>query len=189
VQAVMVAAIAQSGPRGASTPRRAALRDAALGLAGTIRDNKLDDARRTARSLPYLRGDLRAAAAPVSLLKHIEMDEAMWQFVHPRKGGLGLELKILKLTDARNKRRELLPAELDEDLLLLGRRVAVLAEWIKTDYKPQRKPKEWPARAEEARQAGLELAAAVKARNGKRAWQALSRLENACASCHDSHRD
>jgi hypothetical protein len=82
--------------------------------------------------------------------------------------------------------------ELTDEFEFEIRLVAAIFEWIKDDHKPPNAPKrgplEWKARAEEARQAALNLAGVIKAREAKAAFLALQRMDVACINCHDIFR-
>jgi hypothetical protein len=191
-QAVMVAVYAQSGPAGANTFRRATLRDAALRLAATLRDNKTADARKQAHSLLYLHSDPRAPLGTVHLLdRHIELKEAMGQFASEKGRGLGVEARIDRLlSNAQITQRSELPqAALNDELIWTAQQVAHVAAWIKQDYNPpNKKVMQWKTHAETARQAALDLAGAARARNGPEAWLAMKRVEAACCNCHEVFR-
>lgn len=191
-QAVMIAVYAQSGPGGAHTFRRATLRDGALRLAAALRDKNYPGAQKQARALVYLHPDPRAPVGSVRILtRHIDLEDMMHQFVPERRGGLGVEMKIHKLVGNKdNAKAKVLPREaLDDEMVLMAQQVAHVAAWIKDDYKPpNKKLAEWKARADDARQAALDLATAARAKNGKEAWQALTRLDIACCNCHDIFR-
>lgn len=186
ILALLVAASAQNGPRGADSMSRATLRDLAIDLSRTLRTGKADA--KLLRALPYQEADYRARPGRVPLLGvHADMEEVMQVFRPKPRGGLGIEKKLNAL--AENKTKRVPEAELTEDFEFEARVVAQVAEWIKDDYKPMKKPAEWKARAEEARVSALDLARVIKARDVEKAWPAVRRLDNACMGCHEVFRE
>lgn len=187
IAAGMIAVYAQSGPRGAATPLRATLRDAGLQLAHTIQTERFDEASKQAAALASLNPDPGAVLGAVRLDKHLGVLDVMAQFRPERTGGLGIETKLLNLETAAKKERELPAATLDHDLALKAAHVARSADVLK-EFTPRKAPQAWQQHSEEMRQAALALGGASKAKDGKAAWTALQRLNQSCASCHESFR-
>jgi hypothetical protein len=187
--AVLIAAASQDGAAVPLSPARATLRDAALNLAATIKQGNREAARRQLQTLPYLHPDPRARAGPLPLLeKELSLEEVMYLFSLVPRGGLGVEKKIMTLVDKNRKTQTVPAAELNDELLFQAQVVAQIASWIKQEIKQPKKQAEWQARAEEARLAAVELATAVKAKDGKQTWRALRRVDEACSTCHDIFR-
>ena len=189
-QAVMIAAMAQSGPRGADTSRRLALRSGALALAEEIRSQRFAEAQRRARVLPYLHVDAEARPGKIALLNGpINLERVMCQFSSERSRGLGTEKKLTVLHSAHQQSKELPQAALNEDLELTGLLIAQVADLIQ-DHKPEHaKKKDWPMRVENLRTASKALVEATRRKNGKAAFQAITHVEETCYQCHDQFRD
>lgn len=184
--AVVLAAVAQYGT---PSTERAAIRDAALRVAGALRAGKLDDARKQAGELARPAANANAKKEAVPLLgKEVSFHEAMVHFALKGAGGTDGERKLLALGNNKTARqkKEIPAKELNDDLLSLAYRAAALADLSKghKDATVQKNPKAWAKYAEETRQSALDLAAAVRDKKGEQAWTALNRLNSACYSCH-----
>ncbi|MBY0526677.1 MAG: HEAT repeat domain-containing protein [Gemmataceae bacterium] len=189
IAAIMIAVHAQSGPQGAASFRRATLRNAALKLLSHLKANERREAQRIVQSLPYLHPDMGAALGTVTLLdRYADVEELMHQFRNTRGGGMGTEMQLEKLAAVAQRQKALAPADLHDELELSGLHLAHVADAIR-DYKPGNKlAKDWPKHVDEAQQAGLALATAVRARDGKAAAAAVIRVDRACQSCHEKFR-
>jgi hypothetical protein len=187
--AVVLAALAQSNANIGDKQRRATVRAAALQVADAIRNGNLDDARKQAAALAQLPADPGAKPAEVPLLgKQVTFREAMELFDLEGAGGTGGEKKLRELCqkDTYRRKKALPEKEMNDDLLVLAYRSAALAELsaVHNDATVKKDPKKWKQYAEEARQASLELAVAVREQKGGPAWTALNRLNSACSGCH-----
>ncbi len=182
--AVLLAAVAES-------EHRPATREAALQVAAALRGGKLDDARRLVPILVKPPADPKPAAGPL-LGKQASFVEVMALFAPEVRGGNGGEKKLLALTqDKQAKLKNALSNHvMTDDLLLLAVKLSVLGELSHghKDEVVQKDPKAWQHFAAETRQAGRDLASAVRDRKGNRAWTALNRLNSACEGCHADFR-
>jgi hypothetical protein len=191
--AVLLAAVAQSGNAGGDAKQRATVRDAALAMADAIKKDQLDDARKGAAALPKLAVNADAQAKALPLLgTHMSFSESMKYFAPDKRGGTGGQRKLDVLGEnAQAQKTGVLPrAALTNDLLLLAYTAAVAGDLSRdhNDATVKKDPKAWRRFAEETRSAGLDLAAAVRAQKGDKAWSALNRLNSACFDCHNKFR-
>ncbi len=171
------------------------MRDAALRLAATIKEEKYADARKQLEALKSpLKPDPKADPKPVELLKQIDMLEVMKQF-SALEGGLKLEKQLIKDVldnDQASKTKTAPTTALNDDYLLLVYQTAMINELIK-DHVPKTKegkgPKDWAAYVKTMRADLEELAGAVQKKDGKAAWAALDKVDKSCARCHKPFRD
>jgi hypothetical protein len=186
--ATLIAVYAQTGPEGARTPLRVTLRDAGLRLSRTINQRKFGEARKQLDGLATLNPDRQAVPGAKALLNgDVEFYHLMLSFSRARSGGLETERLLLKLQKdwARDKR---IPDTLmNDELRLAAAHIARVTEAIQ-EYKPDKKQKEWLAKAEDARKAAVALGQTVRAGNGKEAYQAVNHVLNRCDSCHELFR-
>lgn len=187
VVAVILAEAAQQDLAGADAGKRATTRDAALDLARLIRGQEFAKARKLAQGLPSLPPSASAKKEKIPLLgAHIEMDEVMSVFRKLTLGGLEIESEFDRLeNDSEN---QIVPAaDLTEKLELFAYQTALAADLVK-NHKPDKEPAQWRQRSELMRQSALELALAVKAKDGKAAYRAVSNGNANCTACHKTFR-
>jgi hypothetical protein len=109
----------------------------------------------------------------------------MSQFRSTKLGGLGIEELLDELAVAKG---EALPAaSLTDPLRLLAYQTAV-AGVLAREHDPKMKAKEWQSLADQMRDSAVDLAVAVKAKDGKTAYQAVMRLNGSCNQCHKVFR-
>jgi hypothetical protein len=190
--AVMIAAYAQQSQTSANAAERAALRDAALRLAATLKEGKYADAQKQLEGLKSPpKPDPKADPKPVDLLQHTDVHEIMKQF-SPLLGGVKLERELIRdyLDDSKDKT---LPAKaLNDDYLALVYQTLVIGELIK-NHTPKPKagkgPRDWAQYNREMQDGLTALAEAVKKKDGKAAFAALNKVDTACVQCHKPFRD
>jgi hypothetical protein len=184
--AVMIAAIAQDTLTGKDSGARATLRDAALAVGALAKQDKVDDAAKKADELKNIKADLKSKAEKIKLFDaHIDLQELMTQFKLPKAGGQGTEAQLLKL--GQDKKKIIPPASLNDALLLAAYQSAVASE-LTAAYVPPKDAKDWKTYSNDMRTGAIELAETVKAKNGKAAFAALSKLNTSCSVCHDKFR-
>jgi hypothetical protein len=179
--AIMVAAYAQQNLTGADGGQRAAVRDAALQIVETIEARKYTDAAKKAGELAALPADPKAKKEAIKLIdSRVKFKDLMNQFNHPPDGGWGIHREFYQYQLGMKG----IPAtELREPLLLKAYQVAVTADLIgmKTPTKNQ---KEWAAYAGDMKAGALELADAVRAKDGKAGVSAVAKVTTSCTNCH-----
>jgi cytochrome c556 len=192
--AVMIAAYAQNGPASRDAQQRAALRDAALQVAATIKAEKYAEARKQAAVLKGAKLEGKVDQLPMPLMpKYLDLLEAMQQF-SSLPGGLALEReRILSvLSDKEVRKLKALPEKyLTEDYALAAWQMAVIAELIKDHPPPKAKGaglKEWQGFTADMRQAATDLASQIQKKDGKAALAALQKLNASCRGCHEPFR-
>ena len=180
--AVMIAAYAQQNLSGGDAQQRATQRDAALKLGDSIKAKKYADAIKQAGALPTLAADANAKKEKVKLLgEHIGFRDVMNQFNHPPDGGWGIHRELYALQLGM---KGTIPAnELREPLLLKAYQVGVAAEIAQTKV-PKTKEKEWSTYAGNLRTGAVELADAVRGKDGKGGLDAIAKVTNSCTNCH-----
>jgi hypothetical protein len=184
--AVMIAAIAQENLGGKDSAQRASSRDAAIAVAGLVKSKKTDDAIKKAADLKSVKADDKAKLDKVKLFDaHIDLQELMSQFKLPKAGGQGIEAALLKL--GTDKKKIIPPASLNDATLLIAYQTAVAAE-LTADYVPDKAPKDWKTYSHDMRASAVEMAEKVKAKDGKGAFAALSKLNTSCSACHEKFR-
>jgi hypothetical protein len=186
--AIMIAAYAQQNLSAGNGPQRAALRDAALELAGLIKVKEYDKAVKQLEALPTVKADAKAKREKLKLAgKAIELDDLMTQFRQSARGGLDIEARLDALGSIAGG--SLPEKELDDLLVRQAYLIAVAAE-ITADYTPEDKDKvkSWQTYAAGMRQHAAALAAAAKSKDGKAAFRALEQLNQVCANCHKDFR-
>jgi cytochrome c553 len=189
--AVMIAAIAQDNLGGKDGTDRAALRDAALNVAALVKaalvnSSKVDEAMKKAAELKSVKGDGKAKMQKLKLYDdHINLTELMSQFKLPKAGGQGTETLLLNL--ATDKKKTIPPAALNEALLLTAYRTAVASE-LAIDHVPDKDPKSWKNWSIDMRKGSIEFAEKIKAKDGKAAFSALSKLNTSCSVCHEKFK-
>jgi len=180
--AVMIAAYAQQNLSGADGQQRATVRDAALKLADTIKAKKFPEAIKQADALPSLAADPNAKKEKVKLLEsHIAFRNLMNQFNHPPEGGWGIHREFYAFQLGM---KGAIPAnDLREPLLLKAYQVGVTAEMVQSKV-PRTKEKEWNTYASDLRKGAVELADAVKAKDGRNGLDAIAKVTTSCTNCH-----
>jgi hypothetical protein len=184
--AVMIAAAAQDNLGGADGPQRAALRDASIGVAGLVKQGKVDDAMKAVGELNNGKADPKAKVAKIKLFDvHIALDEVMSQFKLTKAGGLGTEKLYLNL--ATDKKKMIQPAGLNDNLVIAAYSTALAAE-LASDYVPDKNKKDWITWSGDMKKYAGELADKVKAKDGKAAFTVLNKLNTSCSVCHDKFK-
>ncbi len=190
--AFVIAMVAQDAMRtgGPDTPKLAALREAALKLAGDTEQKaiKTDDASRQVAVLAQYPNivavnDLPRAPAPVDLLKHFEMADIMRMFDKPIKGGQGVEIQMLNL---ENVRRMYKPKQL-KDWEPSAVKIESLAHVIhKSPVEGgAKKQKQWEQFSERMAHDARATLEAAKSKDSKQFRTALKKLNDSCTACHD----
>jgi hypothetical protein len=187
VSAVMLAAAAQQDLAGKDAAQRAALRDTAIEVARRIANQEYDQARQLARTLPKLPPRAVFTKDKVKLLgPHLEMDELMSAFRKTSLGGLNIEAELDRLeNDSENQ--TLAPAEMTEALQVAAQQTALAGELLQ-DYRPAENAPQWRKSSEVMQRTALELTRAVKAKDGKAAYQAVVQANANCTACHKLFR-
>jgi hypothetical protein len=184
--AVMLAAVAQDNLAGKDAAQRASLRDAALAVAGLIDTGKIADAAKQATGLKDVKADANAKTVKVKLYeKHFKLDELMSQYKLAKAGGQGIEAALLKLGADKKK---MVPATAMTDSLLAMVYLTALSAEPTTDHKPPKDAKDWAAYSSDMRKGAVEMAEALKNKDGKAAFVALGKLNTSCSVCHDKFR-
>jgi hypothetical protein len=180
--AVMIAAYAQQNLSGADGQQRATQRDAALKLAETIKAKKYAEAIKEAGTIPSLAADPKAKKEKVKLLgEHVAFRNLMNQFNHPPDGGWGIHREFYAFQLGM---KGAIPAnDLREPLLLKAYQVGVTAELVQTKV-PKSKEKEWNTYASDLRKGAVELADAVKGKDGRSGLDAIAKVTTSCTNCH-----
>lgn len=201
--AVLIAALAQDNLTGKDAAQRATLRDAALKLAGLLKNEPakvVDDAIKLAEGLKGLKPDPKAQLAQVRLFDaHIDLAETMSFFKLPKAGGQGAEVQLLKL--GTDKKKMIPAAALSDSLLVAAYQTALVADLsvayvpkevkvmdVKTKEVKETDVKDWQTYTLDMKKSALELAEKVKANDGKAAFLALQKLNTSCTVCHDKFR-
>lgn len=186
--ALMIAAYAQQNLDGANGQQRATVRDAALEMAALIRAKKYAEALKLLEALPTLRANPKAKKEKAMLFgMGINYEDTMVQFRQPARGGLGIGGQLEDL--GANPDGKLADKELTPQLATTAYLTAIVGELIK-GYVPENKlkVKEWQTYAHDMRQQAIALAEAAKGKDGKAAFQALTRLNQTCEKCHKAFR-
>ncbi|MGE3808314.1 MAG: HEAT repeat domain-containing protein [Gemmataceae bacterium] len=192
--AAMIAAHAQRGPTGASSPLHASLRDQALRLGTFIRQQQYIEARKQADALPFLTPNAQAALGRVQILNRTVTVDELMHFSFSRRGGMGgLELVFLKLEKAGSKEKGLPAAALTDELWLQAAYTASVAQMlpgypIGKSNGGNHTQANWDKQAGAMAQHAVELSRAVQRRDGIASRTALLRLNTACLNCHEVFR-
>jgi hypothetical protein len=186
--AMVLAALARYSEAPNNSSRRAAVREVALKVAGALKENDIDLARKHAGSLAKPPEAPKTSASGPMIGKQITFKEIMHHYSGRSVGGTGGEKKIGDLADNKDLRKaqKLPDKELNDELILLALRSAAVGELIKehTDAKVKKAPAAWKDYAEEMRKYSLELAKAAKGKDGAAAWKAVDKLNGSCDGCH-----
>jgi hypothetical protein len=183
---VMLAEFAQQNLKGPDAQQRATVRDAALVIAGMIQKKQFAEALKEVERLPSLPVNPDAKKEKVKLLgPYLDVEELMGQFRSEKVGGLGIEARLDQLNV--EKGGTVSAAAMTDELRLLAVRTAIAAE-LAREHTPDKKPKQWQNFADQMRKSAGELADAVKAKDGKSAFGAATRLNNSCNDCHKEFR-
>jgi hypothetical protein len=183
--AVMLAAFAQQNLAGADGGKRATIRDTALEIAALIRKKDHAAALKQLDTLPTLAADPKVKKEPIKLEAKIDYKDVMTQFRAPSAGGLGIEDRLDTL--GRNVDDTVPAKDLTEVVLHDAYRSAVAAELLH-GHQPKEDAKEWHKLADAMRRQSLDLATAVKVKDGKAAYQAVQQLNRTCDKCHQQFR-
>jgi hypothetical protein len=182
--AVLVLAIAgQDAPTPAGVRQRLLARDTALALNAALDKRDFAGARRIVEELAKPPADAKPAAGPVQILdKAVAFGDLMHQF-----NELGGSAKKLPTLVGGKKSGKIPAAALTPELQLLGWQAAAVGQLSAGHNDPKttaKDPKAWRTYADELKQSGLDLAEAVKAKDGAAAWAAANRMQNSCTDCH-----
>ncbi len=183
VAVMLIAAAAQRNLAGPDAAQRATTRDAALEVADLIREEKFDQVRRRLAELPKLKPDAKARKEKRKLLgPRLDVEDLMTQFRPAKVGGLGLEAKF----DALGSKAD---AVTPNAQLLLDAYLTVVTAELTAEHAPRAKAADWMSWAQAMRKEALALGEAAQARDGKAAFQAVTRLNRACNRCHQAFRN
>jgi hypothetical protein len=184
--AVMIAAYAQTNLKGPDAQQRATVRDAALKLAEAIRKEKFADARKQADALPKLKANPAAKTEPVKLIDaHVRFPDLMNQFDFPPKGGWGIDRELY--AHRLGMKSKVPVRDLTEKMMMMGYQVAVTGDLAHTKA-PAMNQKEWSTFTTDLRAGGVELAEAVKKKDGEAAMFAIAKVTTTCSNCHKVFR-
>jgi hypothetical protein len=179
--ALMVAAYAQENLQGAEGQQRATVRDAALKIADAIDAKKYAEASKQASELASLKANPAAKKEKIKLIDdRVKFKDLMNQFNHPPEGGWGIHREFYQYQLGMKG----IPAtSLADPLLLKAYQVGVTAE-LMNDKTPSKNQKEWATYAGDLKAGALELAEAVRAKDGKAGVTAITKVTTSCTSCH-----
>jgi hypothetical protein len=185
--AVMLAAYAQTNLSGPDAALRATQRDAALKLADTIKNKKYADASKQADGIAKLKADPNAKKEKIKLIDtHVKLPDLMNQFDFPPKGGWGIDRDLYAY---RLGMKSKVPTrELNDKLMLIGYQVAVTGDLAHSKQAP-RDEKDWAQHTGTIRIGGVELADAVKKKDGEAAMNAIAKITTSCSGCHKAFRN
>ncbi len=183
--AILIAEVAQQSLDGPDAAQRATLRDAALELAATIRKKDFPAALKQVDALKTLKFDPKAKKERVKLDDRTDYKELMQQYRHENLGGLGYEDLFTDLGSSPDKA---VPAKaLTDDLRRAAYHSVVVAD-LMAFHVPKMKADEWKKACTAMKQDALDLAAAVKAKDGATAYKTVVRLNETCNRCHQEFR-
>ncbi len=190
---------------GADAGRAAAVRDAAVAMADTLKQKQYDKAKKQAEALAELKADAPGKPGVVALHRPAERDDVtaatMLLFAVRTRGGLGVDSRPAKNVDGIEarlmalSRKPMTQADLEkhaDEIARAAYATAVLGQIThalapeKDDGKKKRA--EWIAWSEEMRDAARQLAEAARAKNPKEVRAAASKVNATCTSCHDVFR-
>jgi len=184
--AVLLAAAAQDNLAGKDGAQRATLRDAAVQIVEQVKKGQVNEAVKLAGGLKDLKADAKAKTEKVKLFDaHIDLDILMSAYKLPKAGGQGWEKLLLNL--ATDKKKTIPPTGLNDALLQAAYQSALIAD-LSAAYVPAKDKKDWDSLCVDMKKGSLELAEKVKAKDGKAAFAALSKLNTSCSVCHDKFR-
>jgi hypothetical protein len=184
--AVMLAAYAQQNLSGADGQLRATVRDAALKIEDTIDKKQYADASKQAAAIAKLEADPKASKEKVKLIDvHVRVRDLMNQFNHPPDGGYGIDRQFYAYR--LGMKGKIPDNDLKDPLLTMAYQVAISLDMVNSK-KNNAKPKEWEMFSDEVRQGAIELAEAVKAKNGTTGLDAVARMTTNCTACHKAFR-
>jgi len=184
--AVMIAAYAQQNLTGADGQQRATVRDAAIKLADAIAAKQFAAAVKQAEDLAALPADPKAKKERVKLMDvHVRVSDLMQQFKRPPDGGWGIDSKLYAY---RLGMKSAIPtSDLRDQLMFEAYQVAVTADLINSKV-PTMKDKEWAAFTGDLRKGAVQLAEAVKKKDGGAALDAVGPITSSCTGCHKAFR-
>jgi hypothetical protein len=187
VAALMLAEFAQQNLAGLDAEKRASIRDAAVAIARLIHAKEYAAAAKEAARLPSLPANPKAKKERLKLMgPHLDIEDLMTQFRAAKAGGLGIEALLDQLATEKNE--TVSAAAMTDELRLLAYRTAVAGEMAR-EHVPKMKVKEWQAYADDMRKSAVGLAEAVQAKDGKKAYAAVERLNTSCNQCHKEFRN
>lgn len=140
-----------------------------------------------------LKADANARVKPVNVGEAFDDTADVMRVFGPRgRGGQGIEADIDELV-SRSKpfsTRELSNKTQSEKLLLMAYKTSLLAEATRgrVDDVSEKEQKHWRTWSDDSRTASLELAEAVKAKEGKRVTSAVAKVNDSCIRCHDAFK-
>jgi hypothetical protein len=180
--AVLLAVYAQQSQTQANAVERATLRDAALKLATSIKDNRVADGRKQLDGIKAgLKPNPNADLKPVQFMpRHVEIEEVMKPFS---------SFQNLMLPKGIQKKRALPNNVVNDEWILMLYQTAMIAEVSKEHVPPRRPgggPAQWKQFNNDMRKEVQELIKLTGAPNfdSKAAFKALERLDGACSNCH-----
>lgn len=184
--AVMIAAYAQQNLGGEDGQQRATVRDAALKVADAIAAKDFAGAVKQADALATLKADPKAKKERVRLMDvHVRVADLMQQFKRPPEGGWGIDSKLYAY---RLGMKSAIPnADLKDQLMFEAYQVAVAADLINSKV-PTMKDKEWAAFTADLRKGAVQLAEAVKKKDGGAGLEAVGPITTSCTNCHKAFR-
>ena len=189
--ALVIALAAQDCKNAADLGQLTLLRDTALQITEAAGKLKMADLKIKAdRIAKYktLKTDPQSDLKPANLKKLVEeLGDAMVVFDKTEKGGEGLERDLLILGQ---QKKPFTPAQMSDKQLILADKAALIAEVARAfDDLGKNQKKDWQKFTDEMRQGGIDLAAAIKAKNNKGMKTAINKLNSACFDCHGKFRD
>jgi hypothetical protein len=184
--AILIAACAQQNLDAADGQQRATVRDAALKLADTIQKKNFAEALKQAEALASLPADPKAKKEKLKLIDtHVQFRDLMYQFKRPPDGGWGIDSKLYAY---RLGMKSKIPfADFNDTFLMEAYQVAVTADIVMA-REVKDKQKEWETIASDLRAGALQLAGAVKDKDGGSGMEAVTKVTTTCTRCHKAFR-
>jgi len=184
--AVLIAVYAQQNLLGEDAAQRATVRDAALQVVQKIGKKDYAAARKQAQTLTTLKADPKAKKERVALPPEgVTYKELMQQYRAESFGGLGHEDLLTEM--GASPGNDVPAKKLTAQALHSAYHSAAMAEVVAA-HVPKMKADEWKRSCEAMRAHALDLAAAIKAKDGKAAFKAVNELNRACDKCHQTFR-
>ncbi len=187
--ALLVALAAQNrmtGKNAADDAKLAALRDAAVDIAKSVRAKKFDSALTIGKTLSpnMAAGKKKAAITPIGDLVHaaeLDVGELMHPFRPVVVGGYGIEKEV---QDNAQKKAVTPP----DKVAMLADRVLLIADVIEFIEFPgannKKFKKDWADFNKDTKAAATTLLAAARTKNAKDIQAAFVKLETSCVACH-----
>jgi len=189
--AFVIALAAQNAVQGSGpdAQKAARLRDAALELAADTDGKQIKDVSAAARvakviaAYPEIDTHVNGSNGPVDLLKQFDMADIMRTFDKPVKGGQGIELQLITLS---NVRRVYKPAQM-AGWHLSALKTALLAHAV-SGHDPgmeAAKKKQWHDFSEDMERAAYATMGTASNKDSKLFKLAIKKLNDTCTACHD----